>query len=355
MIEELNERSREVFRRIVEAYLESGTPVGSQTLARTTDLGLSPASIRNVMAQLEAAGLLYAPHTSAGRMPTDTGLRLFVDGLLEVGDLTQEERETIESHCAAAGRSLEDVLSEATTLLSGLSKGAGLVLAPKAEAPLRHIEFVPLAADQALVVIVTESGLVENRVIDLPIGLPPSVLVRAGNYLNARLSGRTIDEARAEILAEIEQHRAELDAISARVVEAGLATWGGESQDTLIVRGQANLLNDVSALEDLERIRKLFEALETKNELIQLLDLSRRADGVRIFIGAENNLFGLSGSSLIIAPYANRNEKIVGAIGVIGPMRMNYAKVIPMVDYTAKVIGRMLNGRVIPGRQTENA
>jgi len=343
MIDELNQRSREIFRRIVETYLENGTPVGSQTLARTTDLGLSPASIRNVMAQLEAAGLLYAPHASAGRMPTNTGLRLFVDGLLEVGDLTREERDTIDSHCTAAGRSFEDVLGEATALLSGLSKGAGLVLAPKADAPLRHIEFVPLQGDRALVVIVTESGLVENRVIDLPIGLPPSALVQAGNYLNARLSGRTIDETRAEILAEIDQHRAELDALSARVVEAGLATWGGDSQDTLIVRGQANLLNNVQALEDLEHIRKLFEALDTKNELIQLLDLSRQAEGVRIFIGAENSLFGLSGSSLIIAPYANRNENIVGAIGVIGPMRMNYAKIIPMVDYTAKIIGRILN------------
>jgi len=343
MIDELNQRSREIFRRIVETYLENGTPVGSQTLARTTDLGLSPASIRNVMAQLEAAGLLYAPHASAGRMPTNTGLRLFVDGLLEVGDLTREERNTIDSHCTAAGRSFEDVLGEATALLSGLSKGAGLVLAPKADAPLRHIEFVPLQGDRALVVIVTESGLVENRVIDLPIGLPPSALVQAGNYLNARLSGRTIDETRTEILTEIDQHRAELDALSARVVEAGLATWGGDSQDTLIVRGQANLLNDVQALEDLEHIRKLFEALDTKNELIQLLDLSRQAEGVRIFIGAENSLFGLSGSSLIIAPYANRNENIVGAIGVIGPMRMNYAKIIPMVDYTAKIIGRILN------------
>lgn len=344
MIEELNERSRRVFRDIVDAYLETGEPVGSRFLSQKSSLGLSSASFRGIMAELESAGLLYSPHTSAGRMPTEIGLRLFVDGLLEIGDLTSEEREIIESHCAAAGKRIEDVLAEATSMLSGLSQGAGVVLAPKADRPLRHIEFVALNPGTALVVIVTEDGVVENRVIDLPLGLPPSALVRAGNYLSARLLGRTMDQMHDEILREIRENKAELDALSTKVVETELATWaGGGGRDTLIVRGRSNLLNDVKAVEDLDRIRRLFDDLETKNELVQLLELSRGADGVRIFIGSENNLFSLSGSSLIVAPYSGGDDKIIGVIGVIGPTRINYARVIPMVDYTAEVIGKMLS------------
>lgn len=344
MIEELNERSRRVFRDIVDTYLETGEPVGSRFLSQRSSLGLSSASFRGIMAELEGAGLLYAPHTSAGRLPTEIGLRLFVDGLLEVGDLTAEEREIIESHCGAAGKRIEDVLAEATSMLSGLSQGAGVVLAPKADRPLRHIEFVALNPGTALVVIVTEDGVVENRVIDLPLGLPLSALIRAGNYLSARLLGRTMDQMHDEILREIRENKAELDALSTKVVEAELATWaGGESHDTLIVRGRSNLLNDFKAVEDLDRIRKLFDDLETKNELVQLLEMSRSADGVRIFIGSENNLFSLSGSSLIVSPYSGGDDKIIGVIGVIGPTRINYARVIPMVDYTAEVIGKMLS------------
>ncbi|MFQ5534707.1 MAG: heat-inducible transcriptional repressor HrcA [Sphingomonadales bacterium] len=344
MIKELNERSRQVFREIVDAYLTTGEPVGSRFLAQISNLPLSAASFRNIMAELEGAGLLYAPHTSAGRMPTETGLRLFVDGLLEVGDLTSDERAAIEGHCHAEGKRLEEVLAEATSMLSGLSMCAGVVLAPKADRPLKHIEFVPLGPGRALVVIVTEDGMVENRLIDLPLGLPPSALVHAGNYLSARLAGRTIEQVGDKILAEIEQNKAELDDLSARVVGAGLATWaGGETHDTLIVRGRSNLLSDITAIEDLERIRKLFDDLETKKELMRLLELSRNADGVRIFIGSENNLFSLSGSSLIVSPYMDGRENIVGVIGVIGPTRVNYAKVIPLVDYTAEVIGRILS------------
>jgi len=340
---DLNERSREILRHIVDAYMESGEPVGSRTISRRLAMSLSPATIRNVMADLEEVGLLYAPHTSAGRLPTERGLSLFVSGLLELGGLSKEEREKIDGKCAAAGRSLADVLEDATTMLSGLSRCAGLVVAPKTERRLKHIEFVHLGPGRALVVMVTEDGLVENRIIDVPMGLPPASLIEATNYMSARLVGRTLGEARSGVLTELEQHRAELDALTSRVVEAGLATWAGEKKGgALIIRGQAHLLDEVTALSDLERIRALFAALETKEAMVRLLEAADLAQGVQIFIGAQNELFGLAGCSVIIAPYRNSREQIVGAVGVIGPTRINYARIIPMVDYTAQVIGRIL-------------
>jgi len=337
----LNERSREIFRHIVDTYVETGEAVGSRTISRRLGISLSPATIRNVMADLEESGLLYAPHTSAGRVPTEAGLRLFVDGLLEIGHLSQEERSNIDGRCAASGRSLAAVLEEATTMLSGLSRCAGLVVAPKTDVALKHIEFVQLGPGRALAVMVTENGLVENRVLDLPVGMPASSLVEASNYLAARLVGRTLQEARTLIKTELEQHRAQLDELTRKVVEAGVATWS-QSGGYLLVRGQGQLLADVQQLADLERIRSLFAMLETKDAMVRLLDASERAEGVQIFIGAQNELFSVAGCSVIIAPYANREEKVVGAIGVIGPTRMNYARIIPMVDYTAKVIGRLL-------------
>ncbi|MHA1113128.1 MAG: heat-inducible transcriptional repressor HrcA [Alphaproteobacteria bacterium] len=341
---ELNARSREIFRRLVDTFVETGAPVGSRTLARRLEEDLSPATIRNVMADLEEAGLLYAPHTSAGRLPTEAGLRMFVNGLLETGRLTPDERANIDGMCVSTGRSVAETLEEATAALSGLSGYAGMVLAPKTEAPLKHIEFVSLGPGRALVVLVTETGIVENRVIELPMGTPPSVLMRASNYLAARLLGRTLDEARTDIQTELDEHRAELDGLTARVVEAGLATWaGGEQQGSLIIRGQAHLLEDITAVEDLERIRGLFEALETKEIMARLLERSNRAEGVEIFIGSETHLFGLSGCSLVVAPFGKREiGQVVGAIGVIGPTHLNYARIIPMVDYTAKVVGRLL-------------
>jgi heat-inducible transcriptional repressor len=343
LISELNERSRDVFRRIVDAYLETGGPIGSRTLSRRLTQNLSPATIRNVMADLEDAGLLMAPHTSAGRIPTEAGLRLFVHGLLEVGRLSEDERQNIDSQCAAAGKSVPQALEEATTMLSGLSQCTGLVFAPKTERALKHLEFVNLGPGRALVVMVTEDGLVENRVIAVPLGLPPATLIAASNYLNARLIGRTLDEAKTAIAEDIEHSRAQLDELTGKLVEAGLATVAGRGSDsTLIVRGQAKLLGDVTALADLERLRTLFEALETKESMLRLLDATRSGEGVQIYIGADNPLFGVSGCSMIVAPYQNSREKIVGAIGVIGPTRINYARIIPMVDYTAKVIGRLL-------------
>ena len=343
-IGELDARSREIFRRLVDTYVETGAPVGSRTLSRQLQEGLSPATIRNVMADLEALGLLYAPHISAGRLPTEAGLRMFVNGLLETGRLTPDERANIDGMCASMGRSVAETLEETTAMLSGLSGYAGMVLAPKTETPLKHIEFVSLGPGRALVVLVTETGVVENRVIDLPMGTPPSVLVRAGNFLAARTRGRTLEEARREIQTELESHRAELDELTSRVVEAGLATRaGGDKQGSLIIRGQAHLLENITAVEDLERIRSLFEALETKELMARLLERSNRAEGVEIFIGSETDLFGLSGCSLVVAPIGKRETgQVVGAIGVIGPTHLNYARIIPMVDYTAQAVGRLL-------------
>ncbi len=343
MISDLNDRSREILRLVVDAYVETGEPVGSRTISRRLGMGLSPATIRNVMADLEDAGLLYAPHTSAGRMPTEAGLRIFIDGLLELGGVGEDERQQIEAQCAAAGRSLGDVLSEASGVLSGLSGCAGLVLAPKTDRPLKHLEFVPLGPDRALVVLVTEDGVVENRVLELPPGLPASALVTATNWAKAKLVGRTLGEVKSDVDQEIESQRSELDQLTSRVVAAGLAMWaGGSSQGQLIVRGQANLLDDVQALTDLERIRGLFEALEAKETVARLLDATSDAQGVKIFIGAENDLFGYTGCSVIVTPYTDKSEQIIGAIGVIGPTRVNYARIIPIVDYTAKVVSRLI-------------
>ena len=336
---DLNERSREILRRVVENYLETGEPVGSRLLSRQIPLSLSAASIRNVMSDLEALGLIFSPHTSAGRMPTEAGLRIFVDGLLEIGDITDDERMTIERQVSGSHKSVDDVLDEASKLLSGLSHAAGFVVAPTYDAALKHVEFVAIDNGRALVVIVTEGGAVENRVIEVPKGLTPSALAEATNYLNAQLRGRTIEEARVHLAREMETQKAELNGLTARVIEAGLATWAGSSSGSdplaksLIVRGRSHLLEDVHAVED----------LENKRDLVQLLGLAEEADGVRIFIGSENKLFSLSGSSLVVSPYMDTQQRVVGVLGVIGPTRLNYARVIPMVDYTAKLVGRLIN------------
>ena len=339
----LDARSAAVLREIVEQYVETGEPVGSRTLSRRLPISLSPATIRNVMADLTEAGLLFAPHTSAGRLPTEQGLRLFVDGLLQFGELAEDDREAIGAALAAAGRSLEDTLAEASTMLSGLSAAAGLVLAPKSEGAVRHIEFVPLGSGRALVILVSADGGVENRIIEIPPGLPPSALQQAGNYLNAKLVGRGLAELRLLVAEEMAANRTELDALSSQVVEAGLATWTGEGRGgSLIVRGQGRLLSDVTQLERLASIQLLFERLETQETMLRLLELAESSDGVRIFIGAESSLFGASGLSMVVAPARNASNRIVGAIGVIGPTRINYGRIIPVVDYTARVIGRLL-------------
>ena len=347
LMQRLDQRSRDIFREIVEGYLATGEPVGSRTLSRS-GIALSPASIRNVMADLTDLGLLDAPHISAGRAPTHKGLRLFVDGFLEYGDPSSEDKKQIDDRLASAGTDLEAVLGEASDILSGLAGGAGLVASPARDAAVRHVEFVPLASGDALCVLVTEDGDVENRIIKVPDGLPATSLIEAGSYLSTRLKGRTLAEAAAEVRAELQERRAALDAATTALVEAGLAEWGGETPGrgrSLIVRGRANLLEDARAAQDLDRVRQLFNELERQQSVLEILDTTREAGGVRLFIGSENRLFPLSGSSVIVAPYMGGTKQVIGALGVIGPTRLNYARVIPMVDYTAKVVGEILTAR----------
>jgi heat-inducible transcriptional repressor len=345
-LRQLNERSREIFKRVVETYLATGEPVGSRNLSRALPMTLSPASVRNVMSDLEALGLIYAPHTSAGRLPTQSGLRLFIDGLLEIGDVSEQERTEIESRMAGSSRhrAAAELLAEAGEMLSGLSRCAGVVLVEKQSKTLKQVEFVNLGPGRALAVLVSEDGDVENRIISLPEDLPLASLIEASNYVNARIAGLTLADARARIETEIEARRAQLDELTARVVTEGLATWSGsgDEQKSLIVCGRSHLLEDVRAMEDLERVRHLFEDLDTKKDLIQLLGLAERAEGVRIFIGSENKLFSLSGSALIVSPFEDTEQRIVGVLGVIGPTRLNYARIIPMVDYTARLLGRLV-------------
>ena len=347
VIQELDSRSRKILSILVDEFVRTGEPVGSRSIARKFPSTLSATSVRNIMSDLEDAGLIAAPHTSAGRQPTDLGLRLFVEALLEVGDPSGEDRAAIAAACQEAGRNHEEVLEAATNLLSDLTHHAGVVVAPKMDTPYRHIEFVSLSADRALVIVVHENGMVENRIIQLPSGVTPSTLVRAGNYLSARLAGRTFTEAVDEITRELDLHEAELDTLSRRVVEAGIATWTGDRADDdramLIVRGQANLLDDIKAMDDLERIRDLLDKLDQARHMMQLIDLTQDADGVSIFIGADNDLFRLSGCATIVAPVTDASRRFIGTLGVIGPTRMNYARIIPMVDYTARVVGRLLS------------
>lgn len=347
-LDDIDERSREIFRQVVEAYLETGEPVGSRLISRALPMKLSPASVRNVMTDLEERGLIYAPHTSAGRMPTQNGLRMFVDGLLEVGNISQNERNQIKKQMGQvqgeSERMVEDVLSEASELLSGLSQCAGLVLTEKKIAQLRHIEFVPLEPKKALVVLVGEDGEVENRVVAIPEGLPPSSLAKASNFLNAHIKGMSILEARENLQGELETAGAELDVLTARVIEAGIAVWSGGHDDSksLIVRGRSHLIRDLNADEDLERIQKLFDDMESKKDLIEILQSAEEGSGVRIFIGSENKRFSLSGSSIIVSPFQDEHKKVIGVLGVIGPTRLNYARIIPVVDYTARLMGRLL-------------
>lgn len=346
-LQSLDMRSRDIFRRIVDSYLRDGEPIGSRTLSRVLPASLSPATIRNVMSDLEHLGLVYAPHISAGRLPTQRGLRFFVDAFMELGDLSDDERRMIESQVRASGSgsSVEQMLTEASQLLSGLSRGAGLVLTAKNELPLKHIEFIQLDPARALAVLVSQNGDVENRVVDLPAGVTTSQLHEASNFLNAHIRDRTLAEARSEIERLKDETRQALDALSQELVQKGLAVWAGAETGLptrLIVRGRSNLLENVTAQADLELLKHLFDDLETKDGLIQLLDLAESGSGVRIFIGSENKLFSLSGSSLVVAPYRDKDARVVGALGVIGPTRLNYARIVPMVDYTAQLIGRML-------------
>jgi heat-inducible transcriptional repressor len=341
-IGEMSDRARDVFRMVVESYLESGHPVGSRTISRTSTLNLSPASIRNVMQDLEESGLLAAPHTSAGRIPTETGLRLFVDGIMQVAEPSAEDRAAIAAQLDRGGP-IEQAIANATAALSGLSACAGIVLVPKEEPALRQLAFVPLSARQAVAVVVGSDGSVENRVIELPPGVTGSTLAEVGNYVSARLAGLTLTEAQARLRAEIRDDQTALDKAAQTLVQRGLALWSedGARRPVMIVRGQANLIDD-NAAADLDRVRQLLDELEGKEEIARLLDRARAGAGMKIFIGSENELFALSGSSVIAAPYRGQDGKLVGVVGVIGPTRLNYARVVPMVDFTAKTLSRLL-------------
>ncbi|TYB86423.1 heat-inducible transcriptional repressor HrcA [Oceaniovalibus sp. ACAM 378] len=347
LLAQMNDRSREVFRRVVEGYLESGDPVGSRTLTRTMTEKVSAATVRNVMQDLEHLGLLNSPHVSAGRIPTQQGLRMFVDGLLEIGNLTETDREKID---ATLGKNESDVgglLDRVGSALSTATRGASVVLAPKHEAPIKHLEFVSLSAERALVVIVFGDGHVENRLFHPPAGQTPSSMREAANFLNALAMGKTLSELRSTTEREIATRRQELDALAADLVESGLAIWEneGERYERLIVRGRANLLAGATETEDLDRIRTLFDDLERKRDIAEFLELTDEGEGVRIFIGSENKLFSLSGSSLVVSPYMNADRKIIGAVGVIGPTRLNYGRIVPIVDYTAQMVGKLLTDR----------
>ncbi|GGW25356.1 heat-inducible transcription repressor HrcA [Gemmobacter lanyuensis] len=348
LLAELNDRSREVFRRVVESYLASGDPVGSRTLTRDFSERISAATIRNVMQDLEYLGLLDSPHISAGRIPTQLGLRLFVDGLLEVGSVATADREMIDSTLGDDSPDVASLLDKVGAALSGITRGASVVLAPKhEEEPIRHIEFVHLGDQRALVVLVFADGHVENRLFTPPPGLTPSAMREAANFLNALAGGKTLSDLRGTIQHDIDLRRREIDSLAAALVQSGLAVWenAGEQSERLIIRGRANLLEGTSEVEDLARIRHLFDDLERTRDIADILDLTETGDGVRIFIGSENKLFSLSGSSLVVSPYMNADRKIIGAVGVIGPTRLNYGRVVPIVDYTAQLVGRLVSDR----------
>ena len=347
LLDEMNDRSREVFRRVVEAYLESGDPVGSRTLTRTLTEKLSAATVRNVMQDLEYLGLLDSPHVSAGRVPTQLGLRMFVDGLLEVGELGRDDRQKIDATLSGNAADVTEMLDRVGAALSGVTQGASLVLTPKREAALKHIDFVSLSPERALVVLVFTDGHVENRLFTPPPGQTPSSMREAANFLNALIEGRTLRDLRADIQTEIAARRQEIDAAAQVLVESGLAIWDDADDDAarLIVRGRSNLLSPGGVEDEVERIRVLFDDLERKRDIAQFLELTEGGDGVRIFIGSENKLFSLSGSSLVVSPYMNADRKIIGAVGVIGPTRLNYGRIVPIVDYTAQLVGKMISDR----------
>lgn len=347
ILDQLNHRSREVFRRVVESYLANGDPVGSRTLTRDFSEKISAATIRNVMQDLEYMGLLGSPHVSAGRVPTQEGLRMFVDGLLEIADLEERDRQTIDATVSRNSGDVAGALDRIGAALSGVTRGASLVLAPKHEAPIKHIEFVSLAHDRALVVLVFSDGHVENRIFTPPPGHTPSSMREAANFLNALIEGRTLSDLQTVIARQIAERRQEIDQLAHAMVESGLAVWDGEgeSHERLIVRGQANLLESATQEHDLERIRILFEDLERKRDIAEFLERAEEGEGVRIFIGSENKLFSLSGSSLVVSPYMNADRKIIGAVGVIGPTRLNYGRIVPIVDYTAQLVGKLISDR----------
>ena len=308
---DMDERSRKIFKLIVDDFLKDGKPIGSRKLSIKMGEKLSPASVRNV------------------------------DGLLQVKKISSSESNEIKNNINTNSVNLDQMCSEAGSLLSGLLDCAGIVLAPKLDGFLKHIEFVPMSKDRALVILITEDGIIENRIIKIPKGLPSSLLIETTNYLNSVIKGRTLIESKKIINEEIQNDKLSIDKVAEKLINEGIACWDDASKkNKLIVTGTSKLLDDVSAIEQLEDARVLIEKLENKRNLIGILDETQQAEGLQIYIGSENNLFGFTGCSTIISPFRNKDKEIIGAIGVIDPMRINYAKIIPVVDYTAKLIGK---------------
>ncbi len=352
LLSDLDIRARDIFSRIVETYIETGEPVGSRTLS-LNGIDLSPATIRNTMSDLADLGLLSAQHISAGRAPTHLGLRLFVDGLLEVSQISEEDKSVIDSRINNNDDNISQALSEVSSFLSDIAGGAGLVTTPSRESAVSHVEFLLIGIGQILAVLVFEDGRVENRFINAPQGITHSQLQACTNYLNHHLRGKTINESLDTIVNQLRHEERELDSIAARLIADGFAQWSGSNhlgEKKLIVRGRSNLLNDADLRIDLERIRILFDELEKKRDLIQVLDAAKDGAAVKLFIGSENPLFALSGSALIAAPYLDNQNRVIGALGVIGPTRINYARVIPIVDYTAKILTKVAQKRAIFSR-----
>ena len=344
ILEILDQRNTEIFSRLVESYLYSGSPVGSRAISRNLSTKISPATVRNVMQDLERLGLLESPHISAGRIPTLMGLRLFVDEFLEIGEIEPEDKKQFSRIGSTEDENLNNSLDRIGSLLSRLTQSASLVLMPKKESTIKHVQFLNLTNESALVVLVMADGTVENRVFSTPMGLTSSTLTEAANYVNSVLDGKSITEIKGLISKDILKQKSKLDELTTELVERGLAFWDkpGDQQERLIVRGRSNLLENDEGTVDFEQVRHLFDDLERKKEISNILELIEEGQGVKIFIGSENKLFSLSGSTLVAAPYINSEGNIVGALGVIGPTRLNYGRIVPIVDYTAQLVGKLI-------------
>jgi len=340
---ELSDRSKQIFKSVVETYLETGSPSGSETILKKGGVNLSSSSIRLILANLQKEGLLFAQHTSAGRLPTDKGIRFFVDGLLEFGRLTQDERDNIKQQCLAKGTSFQEVLDEASKVISGLSSHTCIVVAPKNQNSIKHIEFIRLNSSQVMSIIASANGQIENRIIDDGGVYTDNILREISNYLNAKYLNKSIGEIKRNIQLEINNSKGRLEVLSQNLVQKGILEIAPNSENPYIfLHGQSNLLEDEIISKDLDQIRKLFDEIENKTNFLEILENTNSAKGVQIFIGSQNFLFKHSGLSMIMAPYKDKDQKIIGAIGVMGPTRLNYAKIVPLVDYTSKIIGKVL-------------
>lgn len=340
MQEHLSERSRHILEAIIEDYIISAEPVGSRTLSRRHGLSLSPASVRNVMADLEEMGFLTSPHTSAGRVPTEKAYRFYVDSLVGSSRIAREEREEIRKRCSLTGRDIGEVLKETSRMLSSISHYMGIVVAPRFTANVfRHIEFLKLGGKRLLAIFVSQSGTVQNKIIETDKELQFADLTRMSNYLDDLLKGLTIMQVKNRILEEMQEEKIRYDALLARALKLSQQTLEGTDAEVFI-EGQANIMEQPE-FADVAKMKEIIRAFEEKGQLLALLERSMAAEGVQIFIGSESHLNRMTGMSLVTSTYMT-GKNTLGILGVIGPTRMGYAKVIPIVDYTARQVSRLL-------------